>query len=533
MPANLYSDRLSLRSLAVDDQWPDWGLDQFHPLPDTDVLEGLKKLQFDFDAWLEYKATMPHNQLDLRTITYPGIEYKLTPAEYQALVTKIKVYPSGSYGTYNVEDFTSPVLCPQQWARYDKERGAFSQRMNWLVSQTFWVEDSFPIPPAILWGSNGLYLQLFQGLVYEPFLTRWRELPDDFWVHLSYCCHQDNFHSVNRGLILVFKAQGRIYPSPYVCSEFNYNEETVKTHDSESLYLPPEFWAWTPPPQEIKTTGMPFDDLTPSEQILVRLIGEQLSDDGNIGLFSLIQTLRIAGIPDQLDQILQSFYQKGYVKLEMDDRTISECVITYHGFREYATHFLPFFPVLRQRVINQVLTSWERDVPSLTKTLWLSPFLINHIFDDLEHMGYLHTYIYPYFNLKRRITYIFPALRHHIQNHPLPPQYQFPTILLGAAPGVLLDIEERVIQGHLLGSTLKLHDKIRLPDHYSPPPRGPVVYQVVALVPEVDLMTITEETRIEVVPSCLIEWEHSTPYTIDLIQSQGFVNIKGIGGNQE
>lgn len=516
MPAKAYHDRLSLRSLAVDDRWPKWGFSHFHLLSDRTVLKDLKKLRFDFNAWLEYKSTIPHNQPDLRTITYPGIEYKLTPAEYQALVTKIKVYPSGWYGPYKVADFTSPVVCPEQWATEARQCGEFPQRQNWLLAQMFWVEESYPMPPTILWRSNGLFLQIFQRLVYDPFIKWWGEPPDDFWVQLSYCNNEDNWHSLNRGLILVFEAQGRIYPSPYVYGQFESEENTVESHDSDSMLLPAEFWVWTPPPREVTTAGVPFGDLTLSEQILVRLMGEQLSDHGYISLDSLVETLRIAGILEQLRPILQSFHQKGYITVQMDDEPISDDVkITYHGFREYITHFLPFFPLLRQRVISQLLERWRWNVHSLSESMQLSPFAINHIFEDLEQMGYLHTFVYP-FGGKREISYIFPALWQYKQNHPLPLQYQSPTVLLGAAPGAPLDIEERVIQEYLLGHTLKYHHKIRLPDQYALPSRGPAGYQVVAIVPDADLIPVTEETRIEVVPSVLINWEFSTPYSIDL-----------------
>ncbi len=217
----VYDDPISQKSLRIQPNWPPefWFIDYNHST--ANIEKALARRKFNLDNWLEYKLNVPNDGLH-RPHHHPKVEYPLTDEELKALGEK--------------HILCSPILCPKDWESYSQKLdGEVDKRFWWLGMQMGWVEYGYPPVPDVVWNYHTLFLKIYSQLVYEPFIEKWGNPPDDFWVKLSYHLEQENHEMDHRGLILIFKSQGRIFPSPML---YDYNKDP----EPESLYLPTSFW---------------------------------------------------------------------------------------------------------------------------------------------------------------------------------------------------------------------------------------------------------------------------------------------------
>ena len=216
----VYDDLLSRKSLEVDPNWPpkDW-FEEINEVSNN-IEEELSRLDFDLGTWLEYKLNMPKDGRD-RAYHDPKVEYSLTKEELKALEEK--------------KILCNPILCPRRWETSEKNYGEVDKRFWWLGLMMGWIEYGYPPIPNIVWDHTSFFLKIYSLLVYEPFIKKWGVPPDDFWIKLSYHLEERNEDMNHRGLILIFKSQGRIFPSPDL---YDYEEDP----DRQSLLLPSTFW---------------------------------------------------------------------------------------------------------------------------------------------------------------------------------------------------------------------------------------------------------------------------------------------------
>ena len=218
----VYEDLLSQRSLEVDPNWPPEFWFKEYDLTSTTVEKKLVELEFNLDEWLEYKQSMPNDGRH-RPHQHPKVEYPLTDEELKALEQKHII-------------LCSPILCPKDWESYSQTcDGEVDKRFWWLGMQMGWVEYGYPPIPRIIWEHHRFFLRIYSLLVYEPFIEKWGVPPDDFWIKLSYHLEQENHEMDHRGLILIFKSHGRIFPTPRL---YEYDRDP----EPESLYLPFSYW---------------------------------------------------------------------------------------------------------------------------------------------------------------------------------------------------------------------------------------------------------------------------------------------------
>jgi hypothetical protein len=216
----VYDDPLSRKSLAIQPHWPPEFWFKEYELTTINVEKKLAEFKFDLDEWLNYKQSVPNDGRH-RPHRHPKVEYPLTDEELEALEKK--------------HILCSPVLCPKSWEKSEQKYGEFYKRFWWLGLQMGWVEYGYPPIPNIIWEHHGFFLKIYSLLVYEPFIENWGVPPDDFWIKLSYHLEQNNHEMDHRGLILIFKSQGRIFPSPRL---YDYEKDP----DHQSLFLPANFW---------------------------------------------------------------------------------------------------------------------------------------------------------------------------------------------------------------------------------------------------------------------------------------------------
>lgn len=216
----VYDDPLSQKSLQIQPNWPPEFWFKEYEQQNANIEKELARIKFNLDDWLEYKQNVP-NDGRRRPHHHPKVEYPLTDEELKALEKK--------------HIFYSPILCPRRWEKSEQKYGEVGKRFWWLGLQMGWVEYGYPPIPNTIWDHNRFFLKIYSQLVYEPFIERWGVPPDDFWVKLSYHLEQDNHEMDHRGLILIFKSQGRIFPSPML---YNYEKDP----DRQSLFLPSNYW---------------------------------------------------------------------------------------------------------------------------------------------------------------------------------------------------------------------------------------------------------------------------------------------------
>jgi hypothetical protein len=217
----MYSDRLSQLSLKKDKYWPfnylnsDWGV----PSPDP-YFTPEQVASFNLSGWIDQKLAIPNDGLP-RIHHHPNVEFLLTDEELEAFNQDLAI--------------CSPVLCPKIWEKGEHSPNESYDRFEWLSWQYAWARYGYPRLPQDLVEQDESWGIIFEKLVYEPFLTYWKNIPDDFWVKLSYILEQENTEDMHRGIILVFLRHGRIFP----CSTL-YNPSLDS--QQKSLYLPDSYF---------------------------------------------------------------------------------------------------------------------------------------------------------------------------------------------------------------------------------------------------------------------------------------------------
>jgi hypothetical protein len=214
----VYDDPLSQKSLKHASNWPPRSWLEWWGDPEI-IKDELNKKAFNFDKWLEYKKQTPNDGLS-RIYEHPEVEYKLTEDELIAYTDN--------------RELCNPELCPKKWEKYIQDYGEVGKRLWWLIWQVHWVSFGYPYLPKVVWESKNLYLEIFQQLIFNPFIKQWGVPPDDFWVKLSYHFEEDNRGRLHRGFVLIFESQGRIFPPPDLYDSY-------EDPDPWSLTMPQEF----------------------------------------------------------------------------------------------------------------------------------------------------------------------------------------------------------------------------------------------------------------------------------------------------
>ena len=217
----MYSDRLSQLSLKKDKYWPHDFLRMTQGgIPSDPHFTPEQVTSFDLSAWIAQKLAIPNDKLP-RIHHYPHVEFLLTEEELKA-----------------IEDgyiISSPVLCPNIWNKGKRSSNKTIERLEWLVWQDGWAKHGYPFLPKVLVDEDQSWGKIYEKLVYEPFIIHWKEIPDDFWIKLSYYLEEENAEDTHRGLILAFLNNNRIFPSPNL-----YNPELDTQRNS--LYLSKDYW---------------------------------------------------------------------------------------------------------------------------------------------------------------------------------------------------------------------------------------------------------------------------------------------------
>ncbi len=208
----VYDDPLSQWCIAKDPKWPPKSFLKQEQFELDAINSQLREYDFDIKEWKEYKLNITIDGLE-RKYHHPKVEYPLTKEEYQALKDSLE-HPMDIAVVYDPDSFCNPILCPKAWGEDAKQYGPFYQRFWWILWQENWLVYGYPQLPRVIWDKNNFILDIFEDLIYKPFMRYWSTIPDKFWIILSNALEGENHHRLLKGFVLYFHSIGRIFPSP-------------------------------------------------------------------------------------------------------------------------------------------------------------------------------------------------------------------------------------------------------------------------------------------------------------------------------
>ncbi len=221
----VYNDPLSQWCLAKDPKWPPKSFLKQEQFELDAINSQLRQYEFDIKEWKEYKLKVP-NDGRIRQYSHQEVEYQLTKEEYQGIT---EIPENGVEPEYWVQTYCNPTLCPKYWAEYAQNYGPFEQRFWWILIQENWLVLGFPQLPRVIWDKDDFILEIFEDLIYNPFIEYWGSPPDKFWIYLSNYLEGENHHSLVRGFVLYFHSIGRIFPSPA-------HLENIEEHNPDEIF---------------------------------------------------------------------------------------------------------------------------------------------------------------------------------------------------------------------------------------------------------------------------------------------------------
>ncbi len=183
-------------------------------------LEIIKQLQ----ERLSEPDTVKHS--DLRTIFYDEGFIKLLGANGFILFTfaadgtpiNVAIEPRRDAQTicrYFVQAMTQlggiDVIVGDGAKTIFEEEASLQFSWNWHCN---WLVYGYPQLPRVIWDKNDFILDIFEDLIYKPFMGYWSTIPDKFWIILSNALEGENHHRLLKAFVLYFHSIGRIFPSP-------------------------------------------------------------------------------------------------------------------------------------------------------------------------------------------------------------------------------------------------------------------------------------------------------------------------------
>lgn len=134
-------------------------------------------------------------------------------------------------------------------------------------------------------------------------------------------------------------------------------------------------------------------DLKKPDSLIIKASCEKVIETNNpeIQTEDIYEQLKQSDIPkNEYYDSLEVLNNRGYIKLvKALGGHIPSFSITYSGFEEYATTYIPSYDALRRKVGLQIVNDKQMDSESISKALNKPIKVINHIFESFELDRYL------------------------------------------------------------------------------------------------------------------------------------------------